>query len=165
MNRKYLQLVICILIYFVVTPKSNAQDTVGWLEKVYLNSGKLKLVAKLDTGAKTTSLGYSSIQYFKKENVDWVSVSVTNKKNFMIVLEKPVIRFVNIKQHVGEKIQQRPIIKLGICLKDTYKEVEVDLMDRSGFNYTMLIGRNFLTDKFVVDSARIFTQKPHCNQP
>jgi len=120
-------------------------------------------VAKLDTGAKTTSLGYKSIRYFQRNGRDWVSVNVTGKKNKTLVLEKEVIRYLNIKQHAGEATHRRPVILLGICLKDIYKKVEVDLMDRSGFNYTLLIGRNFLVDEFVVDPRRKFTQKPHCS--
>lgn len=82
-----------------------------------------------------------------------------------MVLEKQVVCYLNIKQHVGQPFHQRPVIKLGICLKDTYKEIDVDLMNRSGFNYTILLGRNFLADEFVVDAARQFIQKLRCKIP
>jgi hypothetical protein len=141
---------------------AQGKDTLGWLEQVGINSGGLHLVAKLDTGAKTTSLGYDEIAFFQREGRRWVRVSITNKKDKTVVLEKKVIRMVTIKQHIGETPQQRPVIMLGICLKDIYKEVEVDLMDRTGFNYSLLIGRNFLADDFVVDPAKKFTHKPRC---
>jgi hypothetical protein len=162
MKRQYLRWMVCIAMCLAQTP-GYANEIVGWLETVTINTGDLRLVAKLDTGAKTTSLGYESIRFFQRDGRDWVSVSVTGKKNKTLVLEKEVIRYVNIKQHVGEAMHRRPVIMLGICLKDVYKKVEVDLTDRGGFNYTLLIGRNFLVDEFVVNPHLKFTQKPHCS--
>ena len=51
---------------------------------------------------------------------------------------------------------------LGICLGTIYKEVEVNLVDRSHFNYQLLIGRNFLIDSFLVDPSLTFSTKPKC---
>jgi len=141
-----------------------AQEIVGWLESVRINSDEVQLVAKLDTGAKTTSLGYRSLRIFKRDGRDWVRVTVVNKKNKTLILEKEVIRYVNIKQHAGEAMHRRPVILLDICLKDVRKEVEVGLSDRAGFNYTLLIGRNFLVDEFIVNPRLKFTQKPGCSR-
>jgi hypothetical protein len=159
-SRQWLRL-LCVSACLAQAP-AYGKELVGWLESAKINSIDMKLVAKLDTGAKTTSLGYSAIAFFQRDGRQWVSVSVTDKKNQTVVLEKKLIRSVTIKQHVGELPQQRPVILLGICLKHIYKEVEVDLMDRAGFNYTLLLGRNFLANDFVVDPASKFTQKPNC---
>ncbi len=75
--------------------------------------------------------------------------------------ERRVERTVTIKRHLGES-QERPVIRLGVCLKNTYRETEVNLTDRSGFNYQMLIGRRFLKDEFVVDPGETATSKPDC---
>ena len=153
--------VICLSLSTAQTP-AYAREVVGWLESATINSAGLKVVAKLDTGAKTTSLGYSTIHFFQRDGRQWVRVSVTDKKQKTVVLEKKVIRTVVIKQHGGKAPQQRPVIMLGICLHTLYKEVEVDLMDRAGFNYTLLLGRNYLAPDFAVDPASKFTQKPNC---
>lgn len=54
------------------------------------------------------------------------------------------------------------MIILGICLGTTYKEVEVNLANRSNFNYQMLIGRSYLSGDFLVDAGKIFFLKPLC---
>ena len=51
---------------------------------------------------------------------------------------------------------------LGICLGNVYKEVEVNLEDRSKFNYQLLIGRSYLKNSFLVDASATFTLKPNC---
>jgi len=153
---------VSLVIGILLTQSASARELVGWLESVTINSVNLKLDAKLDTGAKTTSLGYSSIQFFQRGRQPWVRVGVSDKKNRTAILEKRIVRTVTIKQHLGEAPHRRPVIMLGICLKHTYKTVEVDLMDRKGFNYTLLLGRNFLANDFVVDAAAKFTQQPQC---
>ena len=56
------------------------------------------------------------------------------------------------------------MVKLGICLGTIYREEEVTLVDRSGFNYQLLIGRNFTRDDFLVDPGKTFTTSPSCKQ-
>ena len=48
----------------------------------------------------------------------------------------------------------RPVVAIKICLGSTVKEVEVNLVDRSGFGYPILIGRSFLAGDFLVDASR-----------
>jgi hypothetical protein len=47
-------------------------------------------------------------------------------------------------------------------LGDFYREAEVNLVDRSGFNYQMLIGRSFLAGNLIVDPSIKYTTKPIC---
>jgi hypothetical protein len=75
--------------------------------------------------------------------------------------EAKVIRTAKIKQ-IGQEADKREVIKLGICVGNTYKEVEVNLEDRSGFNYQMLIGRSYLRESFIIDPELGFTLKPDC---
>ena len=69
----------------------------------------------------------------------------------------------------GEKIknldgkpQTRLAIYLGICLGSSYEEAEVNLVDRSDFNYQMLIGRSFLKGNAIIDPSLKYTTKPNC---
>ena len=64
--------VICLSLSTAQTP-AYAREVVGWLESATINSAGLKVVAKLDTGAKTTSLGYSTIHFFQRDGRQWVS--------------------------------------------------------------------------------------------
>lgn len=139
----------------------NAKEVVGWVEKVKLYPGELVVKAKIDSGAKTSSLNCRCYNFFKRNGKEWVKFTVVNYKGEATELEQPVVRIAKIKRHYGE-MQERPVVKLGLCLANTYKETEFTLIDRSGLNYQALVGRRFLQDGFLIDPGESFTHKPAC---
>jgi hypothetical protein len=52
--------------------------------------------------------------------------------------------------------------KIEICLGDHEREVEVSRAERSGFQDPVLLGRNALEGRVVVDPELWFTAKPAC---
>jgi hypothetical protein len=145
---------------------ATGKEIVGWVEKVILHEGDklIEINAKNDTGAKTSSLHCQCYNFFERNGQRWVRFTVINFKDEAIVLERKVHRIVTIKRHAGEEYQERPVIKLGICLGSTYKETEINLIDRTGLNYQLLIGRQFLENGILVDSSAQYTREPECNE-
>lgn len=135
----------------------------GWVERVSIFPGNLRIKAKLDTGARNSSLNANQIEEFERDGVTWVRFKLKNWKGRLVSFEARVIRMATIKQH-GTKSATRPVIRLGICLGDVYKEVEVNLQDRSKFNYQMLIGRSYLRNSILVDASATFTFEPGCQK-
>jgi hypothetical protein len=74
-----------------------------------------------------------------------------------------VQRIVKIKHNSGGT-QERPVIKLGVCLGSIYRETEVNLQDRGHMNYQMLIGREFMKGDFLVDPNAVFINPPRCEK-
>ena len=142
---------------------ARAAERVGWVERVRLYPGGITVKAKLDTGAKTSSINCDCITPIKRNGEEWVRFRVTNDQGKSVAIERRVVRHVKIKRHFGE-VQRRMVIKLGLCLKGVYKETEVSLIDRTGFNYPLLIGRQFLAGDFMIDPDATFTSKPRCPQ-
>lgn len=157
-------LIVNLSFTLMIPVPSHAQnkEIAGWIEGVRIHPGNLYLNAKLDTGAKTSSLNAPGMKLFKQKGEQWVRFEIQNKKGKKILIEQKVERIVKIKRKLMFS-QSRPVIRLGICMGNTYKEVEVSLIDRSHFNYQMLIGRNFLVDDFLVDPSLTFSKKPVCN--
>lgn len=139
----------------------NAKEVVGWVENAKVYPGGVEIKSKIDSGAKTSSLNCQCITPIKRNNEDWVSFSVKNSRGEIAMIEKPVLRIAKIRRFFG-KTQERFVVKLGICLGSVYREEEVTLMDRSGFNYQMLIGRNFTHDDFLIDPGKTFLTEPSC---
>jgi hypothetical protein len=140
---------------------AEGKAVVGWLEKVRIYPGNLVIHAKLDTGARNSSLNASHVTVFERDGEQWVRFDVTSRYGKTVTIERKVERVVKIKRH-GAKPNKRFAIRLGVCLGDSYKEVEVNLSDRSGFLYQMLIGRSLLTGSYVVDPSAKYTTKPNC---
>ena len=156
-------LIAAILLLVACDTISAEKQVAGWVEYVQLFPGNLKIKAKLDTGAKNSSLNTTNVDTFERDGAQWVRFEVINWKGHKENFEARLTRLAKIKQHGTESLE-RPVIRLGICLGKVYKEVEVNLEDRSKFNYQMLIGRSYLKGSLLVDASATFTVKPHCQR-
>lgn len=137
------------------------KEVVGWVQNVAFEPGGLVLKAKMDSGAKTSSLNVSRIQSFSRDGRRWVRFQVTNGKGRAAVFERPVLRDARIKRRNG-RAEDVPVVELEICLGGIRKRTEVGLNDRGGFNYQLLVGRRFLAGDFLIDPGRTFLAPPHC---
>lgn len=146
----------------------NDRPVAGWLESVVLQPWGVKLRGKLDTGAKTSSIHAVNIQYFNREGEEWVRFQTfdPHKKTRVLNIERPLIRDVIIKRHRTAH-QERPVVALSLCLGDRFTTTEFSLIDRSRFNYPVLLGRRILQQEgILVDANAIFTLKTNrkkCN--
>lgn len=161
--RGQLRILVCILITMVPSEAILAKEVVGWVENIRIYPGDIMLRAKVDTGAKTSSLGCECKNTFLRDGKRWLALTIKNQHGQSIKLEKPIVRIVRIRRHFG-KLQRRYVIRLGICLGTIYRESEVSVVDRSGFNYSFLIGRNFLQSDFLIDPSRTYLNKPDCKK-
>ncbi len=151
------------LLLMLSSQLSAAKETVGWVEKAQIYPGGVVLKAKIDSGAKTSSLHCDCATIVKRNGERWVVFTVINYQGGKVQLERKLERIAKVKRHFGE-MQERYVIKLGVCLGNIYKETDVSLIDRSGMNYQLLIGRRFLKGSHVIDPGRTFTAKPNCKQ-
>jgi len=135
----------------------------GWLESIFIRPWNRRLTAKLDTGAKTSSLHADRIEHFSKNGEDWVRFSlgdIEDKKQAPILVEKPLLRTVNIKCK-GDDCQpsKRDVVMMTLCKNGKEYETEFNLVDRSNFNYPVLLGRGFLKGVALVDANETFLFK------
>jgi hypothetical protein len=155
----------CVIVLFSLlagySQAAVAKTIVGWIEKAALYPHDILLHAKLDTGARTSSINAPDPDYFERGGEEWVRFRVSSRNLETVMIEAPVVRESRIKRHFGEK-QVRPVILLDICIGQVHKKVEVNLVDRTGFNYQLLIGRNYLKDSFLIDSSSTYTVSPDC---
>jgi hypothetical protein len=144
--------------------QAGEKQLVGWVEKVRLYPEGVMLDAKLDTGALHCSLDAENLTYFKRQGAEWVRFDVVTKTGRKYTLERPLVGQATIKRHFNQS-QKRPVVRLGVCVGEYYQETDVNLVDRSGFQFPMLIGRVFMKGALVIDPAAKHTMEPHCKEP
>ncbi len=142
---------------------ASEQEIVGYVETVKILPGDFLLKAKLDTGAKSSSLDVRDLKSFTRNGKPWVKFLVENINGKEVEFERPVTRTAVIKRAGVEK-DSRPVVKLPICLGHFLKEAEVNLTQRPKMNYRLLLGRLFLSRTFLVDSGSSFLTKPKCGK-
>ena len=155
------RLVVALSIVLILSPTAFAKEVIGWVENVGVSPSNAIIKAKIDTGADSSSLHCECITPYERDGEQWVRFTVTDVNDQSVSYEKKVVRKIKVKRHFGE-VQKRLVVRMGICIGDQYGETDVSLVDRSGFNYSMLIGRKYLKDKFIVDPAETFLSRPQC---
>ena len=73
----------------------------------------------------------------------WVRFRIANRDGQGPALERPLVRETTIQRHFGKR-QRRPVVKPGVCVGDLYREVQVNLVNRSGFIYPDVDRRMFM---------------------
>lgn len=130
------------------------------------------LKAKMDTGAYTASLSARDIERFKRGGEEWVRFRLAAAGADDTLYEHRLARISKIKNRADEgdddpaaaDVSKRPVIDLQLCLGHELRTVEVNLADRSSFNYPLLIGAKALREfNAAIDPAKRFTAgKPAC---
>lgn len=138
---------------------SKVLPVVGWRELVHLPElGLHGVPAKIDTGARTSSLHGTVIDTFKRDGENYVRFAVDfPQHNVRQVCEAVHIDWRGITSSNGET-QRRMIIKTPLQIGDVTFRAEISLADRSDMKFPMLIGRSSLRRRFVVDSGHSWLQ-------
>lgn len=134
----------------------NGKIVVGRSEYVYIEPGPLKLRARVDSGATTSSLHAADIVRFERDGESWVRFrTLADGDEKSVEMELPVSRRVRIRTKT-EVVDRRQVVEVNLSLGDVTQRIEVTLVDRGEFDYPVLIGRNFLRDVAVIDVSRTF---------
>ena len=130
---------------------------VGEAERVRLTPPGRVFHARIDTGATISSLDARHIETFEREGEDWVRFKVPDPETGSLCeVEQQVARHTRIIQPGMEERDRRPVVRLQIQLGRMKVIEEFTLVDRGDLPYQVLIGRNILTDLFIVDVAHRF---------
>jgi len=149
----------------VYTPvKIGNKQVFGEAEMGHIPALSLRFPARIDTGARTTSLHATNIELFERDGKDWVRFQNDRSGNGVQNWELPLKRMVRIKRKQGGSIE-RPVVELKIQVGDVIQRLEVNLADRGNFEYPLLIGRDFLQDLVIVDVSKSYIADQPENRP
>lgn len=111
------------------------------------------LTVRVDTGAATSSLHVDDIEEFERDGELWVKflmhpdihdVSRTVKKAAKVVTQK------RVKSSTATR-EKRYVIETEIAMASLTWPIEITLTDRSEMTYLMLLGRQAMIGRFIVD--------------
>ncbi|MFT5207761.1 MAG: hypothetical protein ACI9CF_001521 [Candidatus Omnitrophota bacterium] len=141
--------------------KAKAKQVIGWCEYVDLPEWDIKgLVAKIDTGAKTSSLDVDHIELLPgRKMVKFNVVLSKHTKAKKVSICAKLSRISKVKASPIHN-EERFFVKTKLKLGEIEKEIELNLIDRSNMVYRMLIGRSAIKNDFLVDAARSHMLSP-----
>lgn len=123
---------------------------IGEVEYVGLVREKVGFDARIDTGATTSSLGVFNIVEFERDGKKWVKFTLEKEKTSK-VYEYPILRITPITNPSKKTVTRRPVIEMMMSMGKKNYKAEFNLADRSHMTFKILIGREFLTDRVIVD--------------
>lgn len=137
---------------------SDPVQVFGWREWVLIGNLQLKLAAKLDTGALTSSIHAEEKELFERDGKKWVRFIVTDtgeKKSPRTRIEAPLVRIAHIKEP-GGKSEAREVVRLNFTIGERKMRGDFTLNNRSNMLSPVLIGRTTIKEIGWVDASRAY---------
>jgi len=137
-----------------MSAKSSTPITIGWLEKVsFPDWGINKLIAKIDTGAKTSSIHAENIVEREDGQIEFDIITRIGHDNKIVHIVCPFTRKTSVRSSSG-RAQNRYVVKTHMRLGGVEKEIEITLTSRKKMLRRVLIGRTTLANSFIVDVSQ-----------
>lgn len=130
----------------------------GWREWVALPQLAIPAIrAKIDTGARTSALHVDTQWRFFEGGAPWVGFRLTPGLPDDVAIESraPVLDE-RVVRDSGGKRSTRVFLRTTLMLAGGEREIEINLADRAGMRFPMLLGRTAIAGMFTVDPAVSF---------
>ncbi|WP_187770706.1 ATP-dependent zinc protease family protein [Cognatilysobacter lacus] len=129
---------------------------VGWREWIALPDLDLSaLRAKIDTGARSSALHVDAQWRITEGGAPWVAFRLDTGANRVVQLQAPVHDEREVVDSGGHRTL-RVFLRTRLRLAGEECMAEINLSDRRGMRFAMLVGRTALSGLFTVDPARSF---------
>jgi hypothetical protein len=141
-------------------PVPSGLQRLGWREWLALpDLGIVAVRAKVDTGARSSSLHVESQETFQRDGVEWVRFGLDTGRYHSPLAsgEAPVLERRKVTDSGGHR-SERIFIRTRLRLAGQEWTVEMNLTQRRNMLFPMLLGRTALAGRFIVDPAASFLQ-------
>ncbi|MGO2356482.1 MAG: ATP-dependent zinc protease family protein [Marinomonas foliarum] len=129
-----------------------------WCTFPSLNIPAIK--ARVDSGAKTSSMHAINIKRFTRNDEHWVRFEVhplQKNRKATVHCEAQLVDQRVIKSSSGDK-ESRPVIRVPLTLGNKTWEAEVTLTNRDTMGYRMLLGREAMNGRVLIDPEGLCLQ-------
>ncbi|MFH0264947.1 ATP-dependent zinc protease family protein [Vibrio rumoiensis] len=156
----------------IETHTKNGDLILGEKEWIYIKPLNRNVLARVDTGATSSSISAIDIKTYKKDGKSFVDFKLAHKNWQSKTMTYPVTRWVEVVQSTTEEPSaSRPVIQLEVQVGDHKAKTDFTLADRTHLQYPVLLGRTFIDNVAVVDVShkyiqpRVKVEKPATNTP
>lgn len=137
----------------------NNKKIIGRLESIALPELRIdNLEVRVDTGAKTSSLHVDNINKSVVKGVHQVTFDIhpdAHNVDRIVNCTAPISDMRKVKSSNGTS-EERYVIETTITLGLESWAIEITLTDRSDMSYLMLLGREAIGTKYLIDPSKIF---------
>ncbi|MBF0429836.1 MAG: ATP-dependent zinc protease [Fibrobacteria bacterium] len=135
---------------------------IGWREWVCLpDLGIEKIKAKVDTGARSSSIHADKLEVYEKKGVSYARFNVfplQRRTKTVVTCNAKIIEHRKIRSSNGQS-ELRPVISTNIELLGACWSIELTLTNRDDMGFRMLLGRESFRKRFLVDAGSSYYGK------
>ncbi len=139
--------------------KGREKLLVGCIESCDLPDLEISdLHIRVDTGAKTSSLHVDNISRFKKAGKVWVKFDLHPEIHSVnsVLTCRALLRDVRTVKSSNGSVEERYVIRTLIRLGGEEWPIDITLTNRSDMSYLMLLGREAMGERLLVDPSASF---------
>ncbi len=151
----WLSLAVIVLISSGCAHYDSGKKVIGETAQISMTDGNIEYLARIDTGARITSVHALDVEVAggsqdKEDNIGkLLTFDTENEKGERKQVTAEIIDVAKVRNAQG--VEYRYVVDLNLNWQGMDKSGHVNLRDRSAMSYKLLIGRNWLSDDFVVD--------------
>jgi ribosomal protein S6--L-glutamate ligase len=127
------------------------RQRIGWREWVELPEWGLLLKAKIDTGAKSSSLDVEDIRLLSDDRIAF-NIHRLRKTDKVTPVEADLVKTLKVRSSNGVT-QDRYVVRTTMRLCGVEKSILITLASRRRMIHRMLLGREALSDDFLIDAG------------
>lgn len=142
-------------------PDHRAHPIIGWREWIALpHLGIQQIKAKVDTGARSSALHVFELETFEQQEKTMLRFKIhPEQKNDACVVEAEAELLDQREvRNSGGQAELRCCIRTDITLNDQTWPIELTLTNRDNMGFRMLLGREAVRGRFLVDAGQSFIQ-------
>ena len=136
-------------------------SVIGWRERVALPElGISEIKAKIDTGARSSALHAFELEIFTRDGKQMVRFKVhpyQRDTKRTIIAEAELLERRTVRSSIGYA-QLRPVIQTVVELGEKQWPIELTLTNRDAMGFRMLLGRQAVRQRWLVDAGKSFLQ-------
>jgi hypothetical protein len=134
---------------------------IGWREWLSLPElGVRNIKAKIDTGARSSTLHAFDLEHFEQDGQDMVRFQVhplQRDNRHIVTVEAALLDQRVVRSSVGHE-QLRSVIETPVQVGNQIYPIELTLTRRDAMGFRMLLGRQAVRHRFLVDPGRSYLQ-------
>lgn len=132
---------------------------VGWREWVgFPDLGIERIKAKVDTGARSSAIHAYGLKRFTRRGERWIRFRVhpiQKDERTDVVCEGRLLETRTVKSSTGN-VTVRPVVLTTLEWRGEKWEIELTLVRRDEMGFRLLVGRQAMKGRWMVDPARSF---------
>lgn len=140
---------------------ATALAVIGWREWVALpDLGVGTIKAKIDTGARSSALHAFEIEQFERQGqamVRFQAHPVQRNDTVIVTAEAPLLDQRVVRNSGGQE-QLRPVIITAVQVGHQIWPIELTLTNRDDMGFRLLLGRQAVRRRYLVDPAGSYRQ-------